>query len=42
MFWQRVTVSQERGKGQAPGGVLMQKDALAPELMAFAGQVQCV
>lgn len=42
MFWQRVTVSQERGKGQAPGGILMQKDALAPELMAFAGQVQCV
>ncbi|NLB39372.1 MAG: site-specific DNA-methyltransferase [Clostridiales bacterium] len=42
MVWQRVEVPLERAEGQGPGGILMNKDALAPELMAFAGQVQCV
>ncbi len=42
MFWQRVEVPLERAEGQTPGGILMNKDALAPELMAFSGQVQCL
>lgn len=42
MFWQRVEVSLERSEGQGPGGILMQRNALSQELMAFAGQVQCV